>query len=406
MPRQRLELGTHGDIRSYYQVDGIWHRRHQRLPAGTKPSAWRCVTQFRDFDGVKRQLERSGPSETKALAALRAHLAERAGTKRNINSGSKVADTVPLYLEQIKRHGSGTTYDRYKSRLDNHVIPAIGQLLLRECTVGRLQQVMLELDRQGLSANTRRGIRSVLSGLMQLAVEHDIIAHNPVRDMGDIKGETKRKPKAMAAEELSDFLAKLDADPLAVRADLPDLIRFLFGTGVRIGEALAVRWRDVNLADEPITIDGQVIPPMSVWVNGNIVDIHGRGLVRHDGKTAASNRIVGLPGYLYTLLLVRKPIGVYDDEPVFPSGTLGWRHPSNLQRSIRRMRLRIKCPEFTTHTGRKTVATVLDQAGQSARAIADQLGHANPSMTQNVYMGRGLANPAAAAALDRAHRAR
>jgi integrase len=58
----------------------------------------------------------------------------------------------------------------------------------------------------------------------------------------------------------------------------------------------------------------------------------------------------------------------------------------------------------TSHVFRKTCATILDEAGMSARDIADQLGHARPSMTQDVYMGRKIVNPLTAAALDAAMR--
>ncbi|NIK61478.1 integrase [Kribbella shirazensis] len=49
-----------------------------------------------------------------------------------------------------------------------------------------------------------------------------------------------------------------------------------------------------------------------------------------------------------------------------------------------------------SHSFRKTTGTILDDAGQSARQIADQLGHGRPSLTQDVYMGRRAKNPAAA----------
>jgi transcriptional regulator with XRE-family HTH domain len=55
---------------------------------------------------------------------------------------------------------------------------------------------------------------------------------------------------------------------------------------------------------------------------------------------------------------------------------------------------------ITSHNFRKTTATILDSAGLSASVVADQLGHARPSMTQDVYMGRGTVNPQAAVALD------
>jgi integrase len=48
---------------------------------------------------------------------------------------------------------------------------------------------------------------------------------------------------------------------------------------------------------------------------------------------------------------------------------------------------------ITSHSFRKTTATILDDAGQSARQIADQLGHARPSLTQDVYMGAASEEP-------------
>jgi integrase len=54
----------------------------------------------------------------------------------------------------------------------------------------------------------------------------------------------------------------------------------------------------------------------------------------------------------------------------------------------------------TSHSFRKTTATILDQSGLSARVIADQLGHARPSMTQDVYMGCKLVDGRAVEALE------
>ena len=56
----------------------------------------------------------------------------------------------------------------------------------------------------------------------------------------------------------------------------------------------------------------------------------------------------------------------------------------------------------TSHSFRKTAATLLDQAGLSAGVIADRLGHPRPSMTQDVYMGRKALDPGAVAALEEA----
>ncbi|GGM70901.1 hypothetical protein GCM10012275_46700 [Longimycelium tulufanense] len=388
MGRPPLEIGTWGAV----------HTRRV-TSEGVTPEKWSASTRFRDADGATRKVERWGATENKAKARLNKALKERAGiTGEVLTPASRFCQAANLWLTDLDV--AGTTRDRYRSRLNNHVLPALGQLLLRECTVGRLEHYFQQLKDAGVAPNTRRGIRTVISEVLQLAVRHDVLEHNPVRSMKRIRGKARRPAHAMENHELVDFLQKVDDDRLARRADLPDLIRFLFGTGVRYGEALAVRWREVNLTDEPITIEGLKIPPRHVLVSGNIVYVEGVGLVRHEGKTFAALRVIPLPDYLWTVLLVRRPINPDPYEPIFPSAMLGWRHPCNVQRSVRRLRARIGYPHFTTHVGRKTVATALDDEGQTARKIADLLGHANPSMTQDVYMGRGRANPAAAKVLD------
>lgn len=86
---------------------------------------------------------------------------------------------------------------------------------------------------------------------------------------------------------------------------------------------------------------------------------------------------------------------------IFPSPEGRLRDPSNTNDDLRTALDRAGFPWVTSHAFRKTVATRLDEAGLSARQIADHLGHNRPSLTQDVYMGRGLPSPAAAAALHR-----
>ncbi len=94
---------------------------------------------------------------------------------------------------------------------------------------------------------------------------------------------------------------------------------------------------------------------------------------------------------------------------MFPSERLGWRYPHNVRRSLRGATKKIlestgeDYTWVTSHVFRKTAATILDDEALSPRQVADQLGHSKPSMTQDMYMGRGTANPTAAAALHAAY---
>jgi integrase len=74
---------------------------------------------------------------------------------------------------------------------------------------------------------------------------------------------------------------------------------------------------------------------------------------------------------------------------MFPSTAGTWRDPSNFGRDWRTVREDLGVPEVTTHSFRKTLATLIDDRGLSARVGADHLGHSKVSMTQDVYMARG-----------------
>jgi len=81
------------------------------------------------------------------------------------------------------------------------------------------------------------------------------------------------------------------------------------------------------------------------------------------------------------------------------AGTL--RDPNNFGKKWRTVREDLGVPEVTTHSFRKTVATLIDDEGLSARIGADHLGHTHVSMTRDRYMDRGRVHPQVAELLDR-----
>jgi len=86
---------------------------------------------------------------------------------------------------------------------------------------------------------------------------------------------------------------------------------------------------------------------------------------------------------------------------VAPNNRGGWRDPSDVSRELRQARGSGPFSWVTSHVFRKTCATLLDENELSARQIADQLGHAKVSMTQDTYLGRRLTNRRTEQALDR-----
>jgi integrase len=193
-----------------------------------------------------------------------------------------------------------------------------------------------------------------------------------------------------------DLLAKLDRDEEAARHDLPDLARWYAGTGERTGEALAVHWRHLNLDEGMVD-----------WA-GNLIRAKGRGQMINKGKTEVSERALALPAWLVQMLRERRhvladrfgvPVGEVQG-PVFPNSLGKLRDKHNTLARWREFRERAGYPWVTFRTFRRSVATILDEAGLTARQVADQLGHSKVSTTQDVYMGRRVTSRRAADALE------
>ncbi|UPK76338.1 tyrosine-type recombinase/integrase [Nocardioidaceae bacterium SCSIO 66511] len=383
MSREPLPLGTWGKIRTYVLIEDEKGR----------PVRSRAMTKYRDFDGVTRQVEAQAKTTAQAENKLRSKLRERSAVARRgeltelhrFSAASEVWMTKLREMVDDEKRSPGTV-DTYERQLANHVLPALGELRLGEVTTPLVDKFIGQV-KADVGPPTARTCRSVVSGVMGVAVRFGAVAANPVREVDRVESKAKRQPRALTAKEWRAWLARLRADEKAVARDLPDLSLFMMGTGVRIGEALAVQWSQVDLS-------GQVA------ITHTIVRVKGQGLLRKRTKSQAGERTLALPLSLRSMLRSRFMVGVRLDDPVFPNTVGGYRDPSNTRRELREARGDDLLSWVTSHNFRKTAATVLDDAGHSGRQVADQIGHSRPSLTQDVYLGRKVANPRAAEDLE------
>lgn len=206
--------------------------------------------------------------------------------------------------------------------------------------------------------STAKLCRTVLSGICRWLVRQGGLPFNPVRDTAPLELDRDRTAKAMTPAQIREWLDILDADEFARRHDLPELARFILATGLRLGEALGVRWSDID-PDRG-----------SLRVERTIIRVKGKGLVASRPKTHASQRVLVLPGWCLTMLEARRArLGVADG-PVFADSLGGYRDRNNVGAAFRRVRTGTGYEWITSHTFRKTVATLLDSKGASARMIA------------------------------------
>jgi hypothetical protein len=118
---------------------------------------------------------------------------------------------------------SPLTLQAYRDRLDRQILPGLGQLRVRELSIGLLDwHLRLVVAEHGVA--TARTCRSVLSGMCTVAARHDALAQNPVRVLGPVNGRAKKAPRALTVPQLRQLRAMLTYDDRAIGRDLPDLV--------------------------------------------------------------------------------------------------------------------------------------------------------------------------------------
>jgi integrase len=369
--RLPLTVGTWGDIRT------------RRMPNGS----WRARGRYRDYDGTVTQIARFRPTKTEAVSALNLAIAERQDpTASAVTAHMRVKALIEVYLEDVAARANlaPTSRERYTKLAVDLITPGMGDLQVREITVPAINRFLAAIARKH-GYGTAKMTRSVLSGMVQLAIDHGALRDNPVRQARRLEAPRRPAPRALSVAEHAELLDKVAADPKAREMDLVDLIEFLSATGTRIGEASALRQRYLDLEAGVVEITATTDGGIQEWT-----------------KTDAGWRVLALPPHVVATLRRRiADPAIHTDAVLFASPLGKVRNRSNTTGELRRLFDRVGFDWVTSHTFRKTVATRLDEAGISARQVADQLGHRNPSMTTDVYMGRKTTVAAAATILAR-----
>lgn len=268
----------------------------------------------------------------------------------------------------------------------------LGGVRVWEASTSRLDAALRSM-RTAHGSTMAKQSKTILRGGLQLAVMANVIPANPVRDVQPLRAKAQPKgAKPLDGAGLRALLNGVRASEYCQRHDLVDPVTVLVATGLRRSELLALRWSEFDQDAGTLT------------VSGKLVRATGHGLQRIDEtKSAAGTRTVPLPSFAVDALRARRGRDYVGEQPmIFPSTAGTWRDPNNFGKEWRNVRESLGVAEATTHSFRKTVATLIDDEGLSARVGADQLGHAKVSMTQDRYMTRGKVHTEVANLLDRA----
>jgi integrase len=305
MSRPPLPIGTAGRIKLVQEG----------------PRKWRATCQFRDFDGEVRKISRWTETKTTAENKLREAVRDRQAQGTDISPDTTIPKVYAQWLAEFRAltdlgNRSGTSLDTYENRWTKLLLPRVKSFRVSELTAGRIDRILQDLNASH-SAATARTCRAILSGICGVAVRHGALKTNPVREARPVEQATKHKraARALTVEEALHIFELFDNDMIAVRQDLPDIARYLAGTGNRTGETLAIRWESINFTAK------------IAHVEGNLVRIKGEGIKVNDGKTAMANRSIPLTDWLVDLLKDRRQ-RIAEREGIPAEELMGWVFPT------------------------------------------------------------------------------
>ncbi len=275
------------------------------------------------------------------------------------------------------------TYHHYTNRLDRHIRPALGAMSVESITPTVIQAVIDDYMRNGLwSDHTRRAFANLRS-VLRRADMIGYIAFNPM-DRVDMptsaSAPNKQKIDVWDADEVREYTHAID--DLGIRQG--NSLKFAVGTGVRMGELLGLRWRDVDLESGRVKITNQSVP-----VRGS--QKPGLGPLKNE----ASRRTLTIGSYLLTVLrsqcdMIRAEIALVGDhwidhDLVFPNRT-GFVYSRTQTREAHEKAIEASgLKRIRFHDLRHTAISLMLQQNVPIAEVSRYAGHANVGVTLRVY---------------------
>jgi integrase len=350
--------------------------------AGAKREKFEYCFTYQGKDGKTLRARGHAASRDEALEAMAARKAELAKEpEAPVVAPITLDEYADRWLGEIASSVEPRTVSNYAGMLKNHVRPTLGVHALGAVTRGQIKTLLAKKREAGLSKDTVRLIRAAISAMYSDAVDAEVVTVNPAIKVGHARGkkapdsitasERRQKIRAMTVEQLDTFLRA------AATNSHPTLWLFLADTGVRPGEAFALQWDDVDLANRQVHVHRAVA--------------RGR---RTKGTKTQSDRYVDLTPRLAAALdrlqTSVEAAALASGRPlstlVFPSESGAPFDDINIGKKFKTLTIRAGLPKvFSLYTLRHTFASHLLAFNAPITYVANQMGHSKATTTLMHY---------------------
>lgn len=287
-----------------------------------------------------------------------------------------VAEFLRSWLEtSVKPRVRPLTYAGYKVNVEKHLVPTLGKIRLDQLTPLHVQEMMNQRLATGLSSKSVAYIHQVLRTALGLAVRWDLVARNVARLVD--RPRVQRKPiNPLTPDEARRFLAAIRGHRLEA------LFSVALALGLRQGEALGLRWQDIDFSAGTLRVSHQLqridtkltlVPPKTERSRRTLVmpAMITERLHEHEKRQVAEKLWAGSKWQENGLVFANRAGG-----PTQARHAIRQFHDALAQAGLRRVRF---------HDLRHSCATLLLVQGVSPRVVMEVLGHSEIALTMNAY---------------------
>lgn len=287
-------------------------------------------------------------------------------------------ELASLWLENYKTTVKPSTFENVRSKVEKMTEEHFKEMKLKKVTVAYCQKVVIKLSESYVLYNH---YLSVINRIFKYAVLMDILNSNPFDKVIKPKSrQTQRKGNFLTKEELKEFLKLAQTATLSYFFPLVHLMAY---TGLRQGEALALKWSDIDFENKKITVN-----KTAVWIKGK--------QTLQTPKTKNSKRVISIdPNTLSILKSWKKDqIKIYfkngkhfegDENFIFTNQRSDWVQIHNFIPYFKHFVTSHALKPITPHGLRHTHASLLFSAGVEPKNISDRLGHSTVQITLDLY---------------------
>jgi integrase len=349
----------------------------KRTRANGKP-AWEVVVTRPDpVTGKPKQTTQTFDRERDAKKSKAEILVGLSRGEWVARSDETVADVLLHWLEHDAKHGvREATYVSYKLIVEKHLLPGLGSIPVQKLTPDLVRTFYSKKLGDGASVRTVRFCHLHLGQALEVALRDGKVTRK-VTDAVNPPRQVRKEMVIWSPAETQRFLE------VAVGSSYGPIWLVIAGTGMRRGEALGLRWKDIDWERGVIHVRQQVQP------------IDGKTKIVPYTKDGRGGKSVPVPPALIEalrrhkdqleLLKTVKGEKWQENGLVFPSAVGTPIGPRNLERDFYTLRERAGVPKVRVHDIRHTVATHLIEAGVDIKAVSQHLGHKGVSITREVY---------------------